>query len=220
MTDLNMDELQKIADFAKSIHAGNGDGHSFDHIERVVAIAKKILLTEPEANPEIVLAACYLHDTYDEKITENVELQKNKVKLFLSELTEDKTTDEIIYIINNMSFSSNFHEKRNLDLNGQIVQDSDRLDAMGAWGIVRTLQYGWKKERELYNPEILPMTYNSKTDYHQQDKNTTINHFYEKLFLLKYLLNTSEAKKIAVSRDKIMHDFVHAIESEFQENTH
>ncbi len=117
-----------------------------------------------------------------------------------------------------MSYSSNLLEKKSLNLNGKIVQDADRLDAIGAWGIVRTLQYGWKKGRELYNPEIKPMTYQSKADYHQQEKNTTINHFYEKLFLLKALLNTTEAKRIAASRDKIMHDFVSAIENESQEN--
>ncbi|PCS00231.1 HD domain-containing protein [Lactococcus fujiensis] len=212
-------QLQAVADFAQSVHEGNGDGHGFDHIKRVIALAQKILATEPEANAQIVLISAYLHDTYDEKLVDDVLMQKNKVADFLTSVSVDKNdAEEIFYIIDNMSYSSNLLEKKSLNLNGKIVQDADRLDAIGAWGIVRTLQYGWKKGRELYNPEIKPMTYQSKADYHQQEKNTTINHFYEKLFLLKALLNTTEAKRIAASRDKIMHDFVSAIENESQEN--
>ncbi|CAM3105743.1 HD domain-containing protein [Lactococcus hircilactis] len=218
MPDLEDTYLQKIARFAHEIHCENQDGHGFDHIERVVSLAQKILLTEPTANKKIVLSAAYLHDTYDEKITKNQAEQKEKVRKFLSALTETQTVDEILFIIDHMSFSSNLHEKISLNLNGQIVQDADRLDAMGAFGIARTLQYGFKKKRELYNPKIKPMTYASKAAYHQQEKNTTINHFYEKLFLLKGLLNTDKAKAMAVSRDKIMHDFVTAIEREENEN--
>jgi uncharacterized protein len=210
--------LEKIAAFARNIHLENNDGHGFDHIERVVALADKILLTESAANAELVLTACYLHDTYDEKLCTNVAEQKQLVAEFLAENGADKAiSDQIFYIIDNMSYSSNLIEKKVLDLNGQIVQDADRLDAMGAWGIVRTLQYGWKRGRGLYNPAIKPANYASKADYHNQDDNTTINHFYEKLFLLEALLNTAEANKIGAERGQIMHDFVAAIEKEFDQ---
>ena len=113
-----------------------------------------------------------------------------------------------------MSYSTNLLEKKELDINGQIVQDADRLDAMGAWGIVRTLEYGWAKGRIFYDPQILPEKFENKHTYHQ-NQGTTLNHFYEKLFLLKDLLNTAHAKKLAEKRDKIMHDFVTAIEDEY-----
>ncbi|RZI49452.1 HD domain-containing protein [Lactococcus kimchii] len=214
-----MINLEKIANFASDIHCQNNDGHGFDHIERVVALAEKILLTEPTANRELVLAACYLHDSYDEKLTTDVARRKSSVAQFLKEIQiQQDTCDEIFYIIDNMSYSSNLVEKKVLNLNGQIVQDADRLDALGAWGIVRTLEYGWSKNRVLYNPKIHPNSYASKADYHAQEKNTTINHFYEKLFLLKSLLNTAEAKRIGEHRDKIMHDFVKEIEREYKEN--
>lgn len=214
-----MKNLEKIAEFAKKIHAQNNDGHGFDHIERVVVLARKILLTEPSANADLVLTICYLHDTYDEKLCTNIPQQKALVRKFLSTIFTDKAViEQIFYIIDNMSFSANLHEKKPLDLNGQIVQDADRLDAMGAWGIVRTLEYGWAKNRQLYDPQILPGTYTSKSDYHAQSQNTTINHFYEKLFLLEDLLNTAEARRIGSSRNEIMHQFVAAIEQEFDEN--
>ena len=212
-------DLGVVADFARKIHEENNDGHGFDHIERVVALARKILLTEPSADADLVLTACYLHDTYDEKLCSDIAAQKALVSAFLSKNGADKAVSEqIFYIIDNMSYSANLIEKKVLDLNGQIVQDADRLDAMGAWGIVRTLQYGWKKGRKLYDPAIKPATYDSKAAYHAQDENTTINHFYEKLFLLEDLLNTAEAKRIGAKRDKIMQDFVAAIEAEYDES--
>ncbi len=214
----NLIDLKKIKRFAQEIHDKNNDGHGFDHIERVVALAQKILLTEPSANQELVLATCYLHDTYDEKLTDDVPKQKAKVAQFLNELKIDKKLiDELFMIIDNMSFSSNLIERKTLSLNGQIVQDADRLDAMGAWGIVRTLEYGWAKNRVFYDPNLPPLDYNSKEDYHSQKNNSTLNHFYEKLFLLKDLLNTTEGKRLGEKRDKIMHLFVSQIEEEYKE---
>ncbi|MFC4651680.1 HD domain-containing protein [Lactococcus nasutitermitis] len=209
-----MNRLEKIANFAKNIHAQNNDGHGFDHITRVVALAEKILLTEPSADRELVLCACYLHDTYDEKLTDNVAGQKALVSNFLDEIFFDKTVkNKIFEIIDNISFSANLIERKTLDINGQIVQDADRLDAMGALGIIRTLEYGWAHGRELYKSTDKAVKNLTKETYHQ-NTGCTINHFYEKLFLLQDLLNTAEARKIGAKRDKIMHDFVKAIENE------
>ena len=212
-----MIDLKKIKRFAQEIHDKNNDGHGFDHIERVVALAQKILLTEPSANQELVLATCYLHDTYDEKLTDDVPKQKAKVAQFLNELKIDKKLiDELFMIIDNMSFSSNLIERKTLSLNGQIVQDADRLDAMGAWGIVRTLEYGWAKNRVFYDPNLPPLDYNSKEDYHSQKNNSTLNHFYEKLFKLKDLMNTETAKKIANQRHEFMVTFVEEFLNEWK----
>lgn len=210
-----MTTQEKIAAFAKKIHENNNDGHGFDHVSRVVKLAKQILATEPLADPSLVVAAAYLHDTYDEKICCDVTKQKQNVADFLTSLDfSQEKQDKLFYIIDNMSYSANLLEKKELDINGQIVQDADRIDAMGAWGIVRTLEYGWSKGRTFYDPQILPEKFENKHTYHQ-NQGTTLNHFYEKLFLLKDLLNTVHARKIAAKRDKIMHDFVTAIEEEY-----
>ncbi|WP_347962701.1 HD domain-containing protein [Lactococcus formosensis] len=210
-----MTTQEKIAAFAKKIHENNSDGHGFGHVSRVVKLAKQILATEPLADSNLVIAAAYLHDTYDEKICYDVTKQKQNVADFLTSLDfSQEKQDKVFYIIDNMSYSANLLEKKELDINGQIVQDADRIDAMGAWGIVRTLEYGWSKGRTFYDPQILPEKFENKHTYHQ-NQGTTLNHFYEKLFLLKDLLNTAHAKKIAAKRDKIMHDFVTAIEEEY-----
>lgn len=210
-----MTNQEKIAVYAQRIHQKNKDGHGFDHVCRVVALAKKILVTEPSADSDLVISAAYLHDTYDEKLCQDVALQKKKVAEFLTSLNFSKDKqDKIFYIVDNMSYSAQLLERKTLDINGQIVQDADRLDAMGAWGIVRTLEYGWSKQRPFYDPTIKPKHFSDKKEYHQ-NQGTTLNHFYEKLFLLKDLLNTDQAKKIAEKRDKIMHDFVVAIEDEY-----
>lgn len=210
-----MTTQEKIAAFAKKIHENNNDGHGFDHVSRVVKLSKQILATEPLADPSLVVAAAYLHDTYDEKICCDVTKQKQNVADFLTSLDFSQgKQDKLFYIIDNMSYSANLLEKKELDINGQIVQDADRIDAMGAWGIVRTLEYGWSKGRTFYDSQILPEKFENKHTYHQ-NQGTTLNHFYEKLFLLKDLLNTAHAKKIAAKRDKIMHDFVTAIEEEY-----
>lgn len=214
-----MNNLEEIAAFAASIHAANDDGHGFEHIERVVALADKILATEPSADRNLVLAASYLHDSYDEKLTADSTTQREVVRNFLLSLglTADKV-NKILYIIDNMSFSSqNFGEAKPLDINGQIVQDADRLEAMGATMIVRTLEYGWAHNRVLYDPEISPQDYRDKSDYHKSAKSTTINHFYEKAFRLQSLLNTKKAQEMGAERDKIMHAFVVAYEQEYRD---
>lgn len=209
-----MNRLEKVAVFARNVHAQNNDGHGFDHITRVVALAEKILLTEPSANRELVLCACYLHDTYDEKLTDNAPHQKALVSDFLDELFFDSSVkNKILEIIDNISFSANLTERKMLDINGQIVQDADRLDAMGALGIVRTLEYGWAHHRPLYNPLDKGVTFSDKTSYHKPH-GSTVSHFYEKLFLLKDLLNTAEANRLGQKRDQIMHDFICALENE------
>ena len=214
-----MTQIEQIAAFAKTIHAENTDGHGFDHIETVVALAKKILATEPTADYDLVLATCYLHDTYDEKICEDVAAQKNKVAKFLSSIHYDENkAKQIFYIVDNMSFSANLFEKKALDINGQIVQDADRLEAMGTAMIIRALQYGWAHNLTLYDPAIKPQTYNSKEEYHKSQKSTTINHFYEKAFLLKNLLNTAKAREMGEARDIIMRDFVAHFEREYDES--
>ena len=200
--------------FAQNRHANLTDGHGFDHIFRVYKLAEHILADYPQANRDLVLTAALLHDTYDEKLFEDVVAAKQEVIDFLTTL-DLPDIDQVFEIIDNLSFSANLdgtaHE---LDINGQIVQDADRLDAIGAFGIVRTLQYGFDRKRELYNPDSLPQTFTPKAAYHAAE-GTTINHFYEKLFQISASLHTEKAKQLAGARDDIMREFVTAIEKEW-----
>lgn len=212
-----MQTLQKIADFAYDVHKRNLDGHGFDHIERVVKLAEQILPDYPKADKPLVLVCCYLHDTYDDKLVTNVEAQKKHVAGFLTQVGfEQSRQDQIFYIIDNMSFSSNLMDKKELDINGQIVQDADRIDALGAWGIYRALEYGFAHDRQLFDPKQTPKSFRSKEEYHQY-AGTTVNHFYEKLLLTFDTLNTERAKKLAAPRQKIMQDFVAQVKAEWEQ---
>lgn len=214
---LNDEKLVKIRDFAYNIHSENNDGHDFNHIRRVAGLAQKILETYSHVDKFTVLATVYLHDCYDQKLFVDSLKQKAKVINFLSKLEIDQDViDKIIYIIDNMSFSANMDGQKELDLVGQIVQDADRLDSMGAIAINRVLEYGWSHSRKLYDPSIKPRQDLSKDEY-RNSEGTTINHFYEKLFLLSDKLNTEEARELAKGRNQIMHDFVTGIERDWIE---
>jgi uncharacterized protein len=206
--------IEQIMAFARETHEHNADGHGFDHVFRVYKLADQLLADYPQANRDLVLTAALLHDTYDDKLCDDVIAAKQRVRVFL--LTLDfPDLDQVFAIIDHLSFSANLGgQAYPLDLNGQIVQDADRLDAIGALGIVRALQYGFAHNRELYNPEILPQTFTSKAAYHGT-KGTTINHFYEKLFQISATLHTKKAQELALSRDQLMHDFVTAVEREY-----
>lgn len=206
--------MEKIIAFAKSNHAHLNDGHGFDHIFRVYQLAQQILVDYPQANRDLVLTAALLHDTYDEKLVTDVASAKQKVADFLDTIN-CTYVDQVFDIIDHLSFSDSLDGAPDtLDINGQIVQDADRLDAIGALGIVRTLQYGFAHQRELYNPDCPPQRFTSKADYHAA-KGTTINHFYEKLFQISDRLHTQKAKQLAAERDQIMQAFVTAIEKEW-----
>jgi uncharacterized protein len=106
-----------------------------------------------------------------------------------------------------MSFSKNVGSKRKLTIEGKIVQDADRLEALGAIGIARAFAYGGKKNRQIYNPAIKPKKFKC-TDEYRGSEGTTINHFYEKLLKIKSQLNTKTAKKIALKREQFMKTFL------------
>lgn len=138
----------------KNWHTHNQDGHGFDHVFRVYKLAQSILSDYPMADQDIVLAAALLHDTYDEKLVDDVPAAKQQVAAFLTSISFQEQT-RVFDIIDNLSFSSQLEgTAKPLTLNGKIVQDADRLDAIGAFGIARTIQYGVSRNRELYDPEI------------------------------------------------------------------
>lgn len=179
-------------------------GHDWWHIHRVHTMAKKICETE-KADPFIVEMAALLHDIADSKFYNgDEEIGAIKAGCFLKTLPiKPCDTEHILNILKNISFKGgNFKQAfHSPELN--VVQDADRLDAMGAIGIARTFNYGGFTHRKLYDPEIAPVLNMSKEEY-KKSTAPTINHFYEKLLLLKERMNTETAKIIARQRHEFM----------------
>ncbi|OCG18566.1 phosphohydrolase [Gilliamella sp. App4-10] len=209
-----VDVIQAIQAFVKQKLANDFSGHDMAHIERVVRLAEQILKYEPKANGFIVIVSAYLHDVIDEKVVADVNQAIIELRdyLILQALT-DSEIKMIFDIIENMSYRKNLNQKKTLSLEGQIVQDADRLDALGAIGIARTFYYGGNKHHIMYDPDISPRTALNEDNYKQP--NTVINHFYEKLFLLKNKMNTPIAKKLAEQRHHFLVEFVNQFEKEW-----
>lgn len=192
-------------EFAKDFFAGEASGHDYFHTYRVFKNAEMLLNDLPEADREVCLLGAILHDVDDDKISPETHENKDNARKFLGDnnYPQDKI-DFICKIIGDVSFS----EKVKPDsLEGKIVQDADRLDAIGAIGIARTFAYGGNKGREIYNPEIKPDLNRTKEEY-RNSKPPTINHFYEKLLLLEDMMNTDIAKKVARKRTVFMENYL------------
>lgn len=203
--------IEKTINFVKQKLEGAEAGHDWFHIERVWKLSKKIAKNE-EANTEIVELAALLHDIADPKFHNGDETLATKISLeFLKSIdVEENIINQVLYIIENISFKNRGQAPEILSIELQIVQDADRLDAIGAIGIARTFNFGGFKNNLMYHPDIQPQLNMSKEEY-KKSNGTTINHFYEKLLLLKDLMNTETAKKIASER----HDFMLKFLDEF-----
>lgn len=210
--------IQKTIDFVKKTLANAEAGHDWFHIERVYKTAQNI--NKKENGDELVVAfAALLHDIADPKFNDGDEtLGPKMAAAFLKSIHVDQVIiDHVKLIIENMSFKNSFDQKAFTSKEMQIVQDADRLDAIGAIGIARAFTYGGFKNRVLYDPAIKPEQHLSKETY----KNTTaptINHFYEKLLLLKDLMNTAAGKTIAEERHQFMLLYLAHFYSEWEGN--
>lgn len=196
--------IQLTLNFVKKELENAEAGHDWWHIERVWKTAKEIAKHE-DVNLEVVEFAALLHDIADSKFHNgDEEIGPQKAGEFLKSINVDnETVFHVQQIIRNMSFKASLGELSFSSPEMLVVQDADRLDAIGAIGIARAFTYGGYKNRELYNPAIAPQIHQNKEAY----KNTTaptINHFYEKLLLLKEKMNTLTGKRIATQR----HDFM------------
>ena len=189
--------VQSTIDFVKKELQNAEGGHDWFHIERVFNTSKSILKQE-SANSLVVQLAALLHDIADPKFHNgNENIGPSKAREFLeSQSVNKEIIEHVVNIIKHMSFKNSLDNNRasftSKEL--QIVQDADRLDAIGAIGIARAFNYGGFKNRELYNPEIPPNLQMSKEEYKKSNA-PTINHFYEKLLLLKDKMNTTTGKK-------------------------
>lgn len=179
-------------------------GHDWWHIHRVWNNAKLIAKTE-QADLLIVELAALLHDIADSKFHNgNEEIGPLTAATFLKSIDiDDDVIEHITQIIRHMSFKAGFDEKIFYTTEMGIVQDADRLDALGAIGIARTFSYGGFKGREIYNPDIPPNLHMSKEEY-KSSAAPSINHFYEKLLMLKDKMNTATGRQIAEQRHHFM----------------
>ncbi|MPL54776.1 putative protein YedJ [bioreactor metagenome] len=194
--------------FVKEKLEGAEAGHDWFHIERVWKISKKIAEKEG-GNLEVIELSALLHDIADPKFHNGDETLALKISQnFLEEIhVEDELIEQVLFVIKNISFKNRAEAPENPPLELQIVQDADRLDAIGAIGIARTFNFGGFKNNLMYHPEIKPNLGMNKEEY-KKSNGTTINHFYEKLLLLKDLMNTETAKKIASERHNFMLEFL------------
>ena len=208
--------IQQTIDFVKTTLANAEAGHDWFHIERVYKTAQHINQKE-QANALIVALAALLHDIADSKFNGgDEEIGPQKAGDFLSSIGVDiEIVNEIKLIIKNLSFKASLGEISYASKELNVVQDADRLDAIGAIGIARAFTYGGYKNRVLYSPEIKPNLQMSKEEY----KNTTaptINHFYEKLLLLKDLMKTDTGKKMAQQRHHFMLNYLDQFYEEWE----
>ncbi len=190
--------------FVKEKLEGAEAGHDWFHIERVWKLSKKIAEKEG-GNLEVIELSALLHDIADPKFHNGDETLALKISQnFLEEIHIDtELIEQVLFVIKNISFKNRAEAPENPPLELQIVQDADRLDAIGAIGIARTFNFGGFKNNLMYHPEIKPNFGMNKEEY-KKSNGTTINHFYEKLLLLKDLMNTKTAKKIASERHGFM----------------
>lgn len=208
--------IDKTILFVKTTLAQAEGGHDWFHIERVYKNA--LLIAESEkCDMEIVQLGALLHDIADSKFHNGDEsIGPKTARTFLeAEKVEPNIIDHVIAIIENISFKGGKVERQFSSIELDIVQDADRLDAIGAIGIARTFNYGGFKNRALYNPEIAPNLTMTKDEY-KNNEAPTINHFYEKLLLLKDKMNTQTGKQIAQDRHRYMEDFLEQFYAEWE----
>jgi len=205
------DQIIMTEEFVRQNLEGYDSGHDWWHIERVRRLALFINEMEQLANPFIVEVTALLHDTADSKFSGgNNEAGYASIGDFMNKAGMAEIRDEVLIVIKNVSFSN---KNRTGDLNDallQVIQDADRLDAIGAIGIARAFNYGGFRNNRIYNPDVVS-TEASLNGYIHAGTSSTISHFYDKLLLLKYRMNTLTAKRLAEER----HDFLEVFLKQF-----
>lgn len=214
-----MDEykiLEILQLYIKDEMSKNDSSHDWWHVKRVYNNA--ILINEEEkCNSFIVKVIALLHDIYDHKFSSGSiksNLTKLLIKLDLYRFFKPEDIQNILDSCENIGFSSNLDCKKELSNEGKIVQDADRLDAIGAIGIARVFTYGGKHEKPIYNPDEENNIITNE-EYYERGSNTSISHFYDKLLKIKGLMNTETAKRLAEHRQKYMEQFLEEFYSEW-----
>lgn len=213
---INPDLIDKTILFVKEKLENAEGGHDWFHIERVFKNA--VLISKNEVcNSGIVQLGALLHDIADSKFHDGDETVGPRIaREFLeSENVDEEIITHVVNIIENISFKGGNFEKKFSSIELDVVQDADRLDAIGAIGIARTFNYGGFKNRALYDPNIAPNSSMTKEEYKKNDS-PTLNHFYEKLLLLKDKMNTQTGKQIAQERHRYMEGFLAQFYAEWE----
>jgi uncharacterized protein len=199
--------IQETAEYVKSEFQNDSSGHDWWHIHRVWKNAVQIARIEGAELFTVELAAL-LHDLDDWKLSPTAGDIPERAAAWLRKMGVRATISEhVCAIITQLSFKGAGVENKISTLEGRIVQDADRLDAIGAVGIARAFAYGGHKGRAMYDPEQPPVMHQSFEQY-KNSRSASLNHFYEKLFLLKDLMNTPTARRIADERHAYMEGFV------------
>ena len=198
--------VQNAAKFIKEIFQNDFSGHDFFHSMRVYRTAMKIAQAE-HADLEVVALAALLHDVDDRKLSPaTAEKKENAARFMRGQNVSEAKILQVCQIIDEVSFKGT-DSVRPSTPEGKCVQDADRLDALGAIGIARTFAYGGSHHRAIYDPELPPRTAMNQAQYYSRNS-TSLNHFYEKLFLLEDMMNTETGKAIARKRTQYMQEFV------------
>jgi uncharacterized protein len=205
------DQILMTEEFVRQNMEGYDSGHDWWHIERVRKLALFINEMEQLANPFTVEITALLHDTADSKFSDgNSKAGYASISDFMNKAGMAEIRDEVLRVLKNISFSN---KNKTGDFNDPlllVVQDADRLDAIGAIGIARAFNYGGFRNNRIYNPDVIS-TEASLNGYIPAGTSSTISHFYDKLLLLKYRMNTLTAKRLAEER----HDFLEVFLKQF-----
>jgi len=209
--------ITQTKEYVKWVLSGEGSGHDWWHVYRVWKNAMHIADKEVSVDKEVVELAALLHDIADHKFHDgDTTVGPARARDWLLTIeTPSHITDHVCEIISTLSFKGAGVPTNMSTQEGMIVQDADRLDAIGAIGIARTFAYGGYAGQEMYDPALQPVLHDSFEAY-QTQKTTTINHFYEKLLLLKDRLNTETARKMAAERHHFMEVFLRRFFKEWE----
>ena len=203
---MKKDIIEQAQIYVQNMFKNEFSGHDYFHTLRVFNMATHIAICE-NADVLIVRLASLLHDVDDIKISPNTSANKDNARGFLrANGIDEEAIDLICKGIGEISYKGNESTPAS-SLEAKIAQDADRLDAIGAIGIARAFAYGGNHNRVMHNPDEKPRLNMSESEY-RNHVSTTINHFYEKLFNLKELMNTQTAKQIAFEREQYMKDFI------------
>ncbi|HEX7963547.1 MAG TPA: HD domain-containing protein [Candidatus Saccharimonadales bacterium] len=213
------DIIEKTRIYAEETLKSDTTGHDWWHVYRVWKLSLQLAKDEKGANLFIVQLGALLHDIADWKFTGgDLEVGPRKVKEWLDGLGVDPdVTEQVVYIVRHISFRGGTNTHKMQSLEGRLVQDADRLDAIGAIGVARVFTFGGAMGREMYDPNHKPHDIKTFEDYKNQVKdNTSVNHFYEKLLLLKDRMNTDAGRRFAQERHDYMERFLDEFYAEWE----
>jgi uncharacterized protein len=208
--------VSRTADHVKATLSGEGSGHDWWHVYRVWRMAKRIGQAEG-ADPLVVELAALLHDIADWKAHggDSTVGPRMAREWLVSQALDASVIEHVCQIVADISFKGAGVEQPVLSLEGKVVQDADRLDAMGAIGIARAFAYGAAKGRLIHDPAVKPIEHRTAEAF-LKSSGTTVNHFYEKLLLLKDRMNTATGRAVAEERHRFMEEYLRRFYEEWE----